>query len=107
MSINSRFRAISIISERKGFYRQRIPEFSCRRKETVGIDILATSRNGGGKSCNKNPQSFPEIRPIQKEVLLSHKLQDHAYVPSQRNCTNQLSHQNLSYIKRECQESLS
>ena len=28
---------------------------------------------------SKNPQSFLEIRPMQKEVLLSHKLQDHAY----------------------------
>ena len=26
---------------------------------------------------NKNLQSFPEIIPVQKEVLLSHKLQDH------------------------------
>ena len=28
------------------FYRQRIPESSCARKETVDIDILVTSRNG-------------------------------------------------------------
>ena len=28
------------------FYRQRIPEFSFGRKETVDIDILVTSRNG-------------------------------------------------------------
>ena len=27
----------------------------------------------------KNPQSFLEISPVQKEVLLSHKLQGHAY----------------------------
>ena len=27
----------------------------------------------------KNPQSFLEISPMQKEVLLSQKLQDHAY----------------------------
>ena len=26
----------------------------------------------------KNPQSFLEISPVQKEVILSHKLQDHA-----------------------------
>ena len=30
----------------KAFYRQRIPESSCARKGTVGIDILVTSRNG-------------------------------------------------------------
>ena len=31
------------------------------------------------KNINKNMQSFLEISPVQKEVLLSHKLQDHAY----------------------------
>ena len=31
------------------------------------------------KNINKNLQSFLEISPVQKEVLLSHKLQDHAY----------------------------
>ena len=33
----------------KAFYRQRIPESSSARKETVDIDILVTSRNGDGK----------------------------------------------------------
>ena len=46
MSVNSRLKATKIIGQRKAFYRQRIPEFSCARKETVDIDILATSRNG-------------------------------------------------------------
>ena len=32
--------------QRKAFYRQRIPESSCAKKETVDIDILVTSRNG-------------------------------------------------------------
>ena len=27
----------------------------------------------------KNSQSFLEISPVQKEILLSHKLQDHTY----------------------------
>ena len=31
------------------------------------------------ENINKNLQSFLEISPVQKEVLLSHKLQDHAY----------------------------
>ena len=35
-----------IIGHRKAFYKQRIPESSCARKETVDIDILVTSRNG-------------------------------------------------------------
>ena len=30
-------------------------------------------------SMSKNPQSFLEISPVQKEVLLSHYLQDHAH----------------------------
>ena len=31
-------------------------------------------------NINKNLQSFLEISPMQKKVLLSHKLRDHAYV---------------------------
>ena len=53
---------------------------------------------------------------MQKEVLLSHKLQDHAYesqIPfglkednlSQRNYQNQFSHPSLFHIELECQES--
>ena len=49
MSVNSRLKATKIISQRKAFYRQRIPEPSCARKETVNIDILATSRDGDRK----------------------------------------------------------
>ena len=54
---------------------------------------------------------------MQKEVLLSHKPQDHAYEYqnpfelkednlSQRDCQNQLSHPGLSHTEQECQESL-
>ena len=49
MSVNSRLKATKIIGQRKAFYRQRIPKFSCARKETVDIDILVTSRNGDRK----------------------------------------------------------
>ena len=49
MSVDSRLKATQIIGQRKAFYRQRIPEFSCARKETVDIDILVTSRNGDRK----------------------------------------------------------
>ena len=31
------------------------------------------------KDISKNLESFLEISPVQKEVLPSHKLQDHAY----------------------------
>ena len=31
------------------------------------------------ENIGKNLQSFPEIIPVQKEVLLEHKLRDHAY----------------------------
>ena len=69
------------------------------------------------KNISKNPQSFLEISPMQKEVLLSHKLQDNVYElknpfglkedkSSQRNCQNQLSHLSLPYIQQKCQESL-
>ena len=49
MSVNSRLKATKIIGQKKAFYRQRIPEFSCARKETVDTDILVTSRNGNRK----------------------------------------------------------
>ena len=49
MSVNSRLKATKIIGQGKAFYRQRILESSCARKETVDIDILVTSRNGDRK----------------------------------------------------------
>ena len=49
MSVNSGLKATKIIGQRKAFYRQRIPEPSCARKETVDIDILVASRNGDRK----------------------------------------------------------
>ena len=49
MSANSWLKTTKIIGQRKAFYRQRIPEPSCARKETVDIDILLTSRNGDRK----------------------------------------------------------
>ena len=49
MSVNSRLKDTKITGKRKAFYRQRIPESSYARKETVDIDILVTSRNGDRK----------------------------------------------------------
>ena len=49
MSVNSRLKVTKIIGQRKAFIRQRIPESSIARKETVDIDILLTSRNGDRK----------------------------------------------------------
>ena len=50
MSVNSRLKATKIIGQRKAFHRQRIPEPSCARKETVDINILATYKNGHRKT---------------------------------------------------------
>ena len=44
MSVISRLKATKIIGQRKS-----IPESSTARKETVDVDILATSRNGDRK----------------------------------------------------------
>ena len=49
MSVNSRLKATKIIGQRKAFYRQRIPESSCARKETLDMEILVTSNNGNRK----------------------------------------------------------
>ena len=46
MSVNSGLKASKIIRVRKAFHRQRIPESSHVRKETVDIDSLVASRNG-------------------------------------------------------------
>ena len=51
MSVNSRL-TTNIIGQRKAFSRQRIPEFSHARKETVDINILVTSGMVTEKSCN-------------------------------------------------------
>ena len=69
------------------------------------------------ENISKNLQSFLEISLVQKEVVLSHKLQDHAYEYqnpfglkednlSRRNCQNPLSHLDLSHTVQQCQESL-
>ena len=47
--VNSRLSAIYILGQRKAFYRKRIPESSCARKETVDMGILVSSTNGGRK----------------------------------------------------------
>ena len=81
-----------------------------KRSKTLGEVKLIENRS-------KNLQSFLETSSVQKKVLLSHKLQDHAYeqqnpirlkedYPSQRNCQNQFNHPGLPCIEQECQESL-
>ena len=50
MSVYSTLKVTQIIGQRKAFYRQRIPESSCARKETIDMDILVTSRNGDKKN---------------------------------------------------------
>ena len=49
MSGNSRLKASEIIGKRKAFYKQKIPEPSCAREETVDIDTLVTPKNGDRK----------------------------------------------------------
>ena len=49
MSVTSRLKATKIIGQKEAFFRQRIPQFNCARKETFDIDILVASRNGDGK----------------------------------------------------------
>ena len=44
-----------------------------------GKRIKTLSEVNSVKNISKNPQSFQEISPLQKEVLLSYKLQDHVY----------------------------
>ena len=65
MSVNSRLQANLIIGQRKAFYRQRIPQSSFTRKETVARYILVTYRNGDGKtiqSIRKTSRPSSRIR---------------------------------------------
>ena len=83
MSVNSRLKATKIIGQRKAFYRQRIPESSCVRKETVDIDILVTSRNGDRKIMqsirimSRPPSKKKEVEPV--EPVLKNIYQSNTY----------------------------
>ena len=81
MSLNSGLKATKIIGQRKAFYKQRISDFGCARKETVDIYILVTSRNGDRKI-------------IQSITIMSRP-------PSRKRKQNQLSqfYQNNTYRK--------
>ena len=60
MSVNSIFKATYIISQKKAFYRQRTPESSRVRKETIDIDIFVTSSNGdSGTSWASSEEHLP------------------------------------------------
>ena len=70
MSVNSRIKATKIIGQRKAIYRQRIPEPSCARKETVDIDILWRSRNGDKKNKQSiRIMSWPPSRKMEVESV--------------------------------------
>ena len=79
MSVKSRLKATKIMCQREAFYRQRIPESSCARKEIVDIDILVTSRNGD--------------RKIMQSIRIRSR------PPSRITRWNQLSHQSNTYRK--------
>ena len=66
MSVNS----TKIIGQREAFYRQKIPESSCARKETVDIDILVTSGNVDRKimqsiRITSRPLKKKEVEPVE------------------------------------------
>ena len=60
MSVNYTLKSMQIIGQRQTFYKQRVIESSFAKKETVGIDILVKSRNGGRKIM----QSVKSCKPI-------------------------------------------
>ena len=69
MSVYSSLKATKIIGQRKTFYRQRILEYSCAKKETVDIDILSTSRNGDRKNMQSirimSRPKYKGVEPVQ------------------------------------------
>ena len=87
------------------FYRQRIPEFGCARKETVEIDILATSRNGDRKimqsirTTSRRSSSKRKWNQLIKFCRKSTKV-----IPTEKTYAGNLS--DLFHTEPECQESL-
>ena len=78
MSVNSGLKATMIIGQRKAFYRQRIPEFSRARRETVNKDILVTSRDGQRKIMQSiRITSKKEVEPA--EPILKNIYQNNTY----------------------------
>ena len=73
MSVNSGLKATKIIGQTKAFYRQRILEFSCGRKDTFDIAILETSRNGDESTSLEKK----EVEPI--ELVLKNIYQSNTY----------------------------
>ena len=71
MSVNSRLKANKVIGQRKAFYRQRIPESSCVRKETADTDILVTSKNGNRKTIQSTRITSTPLSRIRKWKQLS------------------------------------
>ena len=70
MFVDSRLKATKILGQRKAFQRQRIPESSCARKETVDIDVLVTSRNGDRKIMKPiKIASRPHLRKKEAEPI--------------------------------------
>ena len=74
MSVSSNLKATKIIGQRKAFYRQKIPESSCARKETGDIDILVTSRNGDRKTMQS-------IRITSRPTSRKKKVSSEEYLP--------------------------
>ena len=109
MSVNSRLKATKITSQRKPFYRHRIPECSCARKETVDIDILVTCRSGDRKiiqsiritsrpvSRIKKWKQFSQLRWTPTKVILRKDLSwlhfdDETMVQDRRQVNDQQSY---------------
>ena len=76
------------MGQRKTFYRQKIAEFSCVRKETVDIDCLVTSRNGDRKIMQSIRITVRPPSRIRKYNQLNH---------FERN-TYQTSKEDLSWL---------
>ena len=91
MSVHVRLEAIYIISQRKAFYRQKIPESGCTRKETVGIDILVVSRNGDRKIMQSTRiMSRPPLRIRKWNQLSQFRRASTKAIPIERNFIEQI-----------------
>ena len=67
-------RTLSMLHEIESKTVHKDEEFDRSRKKSKILSEVKPVEN-----ISKNLKSFLEIRPVQKEVPLSHKLQDHAY----------------------------
>ena len=96
--IYSELNVIEFTGQRKSFYRQRIPEYSCTRKETVDMHILIISRNGARKIMQSiRKMSRPPTRIRKWNQSSHHKWTSTRVIPIEKTRAGYISTMNQGF----------